>query len=81
MEAAIQDMREHQGKLVRRPGGYWLTESGAFIRPIWGTSTIEAIVRRGFACYTSWQQGQRGSFPVEVALTSLAPALEELQMQ
>ena len=70
MLVVIEHMRKHGGKLVRYPGGYWADEGWhAWHGPCYGTSTIQALVRRGVAEYVVWKDGRGGTkFPIEVAL-------------
>lgn len=61
------------GVLVRFPGGYnqsveWKVSSQASV--VFGTSTIEALVKRGYAVYTKWQDGKRKPFPIEATMVS-----------
>lgn len=56
------------GKLKRFPGGFWCSTGEGYHYPWWGTSTIEALVKRGVATYTEWYEGQRARFPIEVTM-------------
>lgn len=71
MIAAMQHMHRNGNKLVRFPGGYWAREGWhSWNGPCWGTPTVEAIVRRGYAEYSVWKDGRGGSrFPIECTLT------------
>ena len=69
MQKAIGQMRKHNNKLVRLPGGWWLGEGvSRFQGPMFGTSTVEALVKRGLAEYTTWKDGRNGAFPIECML-------------
>ena len=68
MLKAIDHMKNHDNKLVRFPGGYWAAEGWAWHGPYFGTSTVEALVRRNVATYTVWKDGRNGKFPIEVTL-------------
>lgn len=74
MTACLERLRAH-GELVRLPGGYWARQgvkfSGSSPAETWdGTPTIEALVRRGLAEYSQWQQGRGGKpFPIAVKPT------------
>src|SRR3990172_6451312 len=73
MISAIYHMSRHSNKLVRFPGGYWARDGWhSWDGPCWGTPTVEAIVRRGFAEYTVWKDGRSGRFPIECGLTKRA---------
>lgn len=72
MAAALMLAREHGGKLIRLPGGYWTFEgcpwSGSAPTQHFGTTTIEGLVRRGHMTYTQWRRKTKkpGEFPIEV---------------
>lgn len=72
MKAALQMATDHDGKLVRYPGGYWsyFGVSMSTGRPdqYHGTTTIEALVARGKMRYSAWQQNKNGEFPIEAAI-------------
>lgn len=68
MKEAVEHARQHGGKLVRLPGGFW-TAPDAPIKPWWGTTTVQALVTRGAAAYTKYQEGANGKFPVEATIT------------
>ena len=73
MLSALRHMKRNNNKLVRFPGGYWAREGWhSWNGPCWGTPTVEAIVRRGYAEYTVWKDGKSGRFPIECGLTPLA---------
>lgn len=73
MVEAISHMKRNGNKLVRFPGGYWAREGWhSWNGPCFGTPTVEAIVRRGYAEYTVWKDGRSGKFPIECGLTPLA---------
>lgn len=76
MASCLSDMMDAGGELCRFQGGYWAPEKGArdhrgIPHPYHGTSTVEALVARGLAEYTQWQQRSRGDskFPVRVKIT------------
>lgn len=76
MRDAIDHALKHSGGvpenavLVRFPGGFWSHRGSRQIDPTWGTTTIEAIVKRGAAEYTKWKERKDGSqFPIEVTIT------------
>lgn len=79
MRDACQLAAQHGGKLQRAPGGFWAqpgwkgTNSGRWF----GTPTIQALVSRGVAEYTDWQQRSSGNgrFPIEVTVN--IPASDE----
>jgi hypothetical protein len=66
MQQLIDSMRADGGTVARHPGGFWYpTAKGA---TWYGTSTVEAIVARGAAEYSKWQEGRNGRFPIEARL-------------
>jgi len=68
MKRCVKYMQK-AGKLVRYPGGYWAAEHWErWTTPWYGTSTVEALVRRGEAVYIQWKDGKHGKFPVEVTI-------------
>lgn len=74
MTKALEKAASHGGYLIRYPGGYWTYQgvkrwSGI---PEWcvGTTTVEALVKRGALEYVGWQQGRRGKFPTKAAITA-----------
>ncbi len=77
MRAAIDHALLHSNgvigcaKLYRFPGGFWSDKDWRLYEgPYWGTTTIEAIVKRGAGEYTKCQGRKDGSkFPVEVHIT------------
>lgn len=79
MEKAIALFKEH-GKLVRYRGGYWAQEKAPmrvldFMEPdllapkdSFGTTTMEALHKRGLIQATEWKAWERGAFVVEYQL-------------
>lgn len=65
-------LRTSGGSLVRFPNGYWARKGwSAWQGPCFGTSTIEALVRRGVCAYTLWKEAGRvggAKFPIEVSV-------------
>jgi hypothetical protein len=69
MKELIGYMREHDGKIHRHPGGFWARgQSFAYLGKSYGTSSVEALVKRGIARYSDWQEGRNGRFPIEATL-------------
>lgn len=59
------------GILTRFPGSFhqpvkWMLASQE--RQFFGSSTVEALVKRGYAEYSKWRMGRRGEFPIEVTM-------------
>jgi hypothetical protein len=81
--AAVADIIEHGGEIVRHAGGYWTypgaVKSAAFSHPFdwWiGTSTVDGLVRRGELVYTEHRDGRNGRFPIRAAI---CPQKEQVQ--
>lgn len=76
MQRAVDYAAKHGGVLARFPGGFWRESTWSqwstaqAYHHHFGTPTIEALVKRGAAEYTEWQEGRNGRFPVKVALRS-----------
>jgi hypothetical protein len=72
MQTLVAYMRTHGGKIHRHPGGYWShAEWNQYSGGItFGTNSVEAIVSRGAATYTEWQESKRGGgrFPIVATL-------------
>ena len=77
MRTLVDWMREQPDQSIHRhPGGYWRNKDplepcppikGTYIGSF-GTSTVQAIVDRGVAEYTEWQEGRSGRFPIQARL-------------
>jgi hypothetical protein len=68
MQKAIKAMQDNGGKIVRKPGGVWVTDGSYWHK----TVTVEALVTRGAAEYTEWKEGKNGRFPIEATLKASA---------
>lgn len=68
MHSAINFAKKNGDKLIRQPGGFWRAEGVQY--PWFGSSTINALVDRGVAEYTQWQERKNGGqpFPIEMTL-------------
>jgi hypothetical protein len=66
MQKCISLMRDHGGSIRRYQGGFWRPDpQGGYS---FGTSTVEALVKRGLAEYSEWKDGGSGRFPIEATL-------------
>lgn len=66
----VKEMNRYGGEVVRHPGGFWCCGDYS-ISNSFGTSTVEALVRRNAAEYVEWKEGshRRASrFPVRAKL-------------
>lgn len=69
MQACVEYAQQHGGKLARYPGGFWCRAGlETWASPWFGTSTVEALVKRGVAEYTRRKDGKHGGFPIEVTI-------------
>jgi hypothetical protein len=70
MKMTLAYMQSNGGRLFRWPGGFWAKDEYQLRSNIYfGTSTIQALVRRGLAEYVGYKEHKRGGeFPVEVVL-------------
>jgi len=71
MEACRRYAANNGNVLMRYQGGFWAKRewSGPRSDAAWfGTPTVEALVKRGVAEYTDWQEGRYGRFPIELTL-------------
>jgi hypothetical protein len=55
------------GKLHREAGGFWCGRNGRS-GPTFGTSTVQALVKRNVATYSVWKDRERG-YPFSVEMT------------
>ena len=64
MRNALRTMNE-SGGLKRLPGGFWIRASAAGLHGevTFGTTTVEALVRRRRASYTEWKGDPK--FPIK----------------
>lgn len=74
MRVVVDRLREAGGTITRLPGGYWciLNEAGETVHPTYGTSTIQALVRRGVLVYSEYKQSHGRQFPICATLDAKA---------
>lgn len=66
MRACLKRTKETGGRILRRPGGYWFCGEDA---SWWGTTTVEALAKRGLLEYSEFKLSKNGDlFPVEARL-------------
>ena len=74
MAEVLGETMAHGGRLERHVGGYWTWPDCPRLGGQWawyaGTSTIEALVKRGYMAYTKHRRGRLGDFPIEATLTA-----------
>jgi hypothetical protein len=70
-QAAVEHAKANGGALHRKPGGFWASETWTMPGDgLWfGTTTVEALVRKGIGKYTEHLPSARGGeFPVKMEL-------------
>lgn len=70
MQEVSDGMKNHGGEIHRYPGGYWrFHDATGRATPVsHGTSTVQALVRRGVAEYCEWKNNAVGLFPIKARL-------------
>lgn len=73
MQQVVDWMKSHGGTITRYPGGFWWIENatGKTVHQAYGTSTVQALVRRGVAEYCEWKGNAAGRFPIKARLRKL----------
>jgi hypothetical protein len=71
MKECADRIRSHCGVIVRYPGGFWCVENtaGETVAPTYGTTTVEALVKRGVLQYCEWRENRNGRFPTRARMT------------
>jgi len=70
MQRCLEFVRRHGDQISRHPGGFWSTQDftayqgGGGSARSFGTSTVEALVRRHYLAYDRWQDGRHSKFPI-----------------
>lgn len=61
----------HGLSITRYPGGFWAQAGwkGEHYGEWFGTSTIEALVKRHMLFYDQWQESRAGKFPIRATMT------------
>ena len=67
MQKCLTEIAAGDGTVTRYPGGFWYPAGNG--RPSFGTTTIEAIVKRGRLEYVEWKQSHGRQFPIKARLT------------
>lgn len=71
MRECAERIRSHCGMITRyHPGDFWCVENaaGETVSPTYGTTTVEALVKRGVLEYSEWKQNSRGRFPIRARM-------------
>lgn len=65
-------MRRNGGTIHRHPGGYWSrrdwNKTKSWETNVFGTNTVDGLVRRRIADYTEHRDGRKHRFPVAATL-------------
>lgn len=79
MVMALAYATEHGNKFVRHSDRFWADENWNNSHEYFGTTTIQALVSRGYATYTKFQErkSRNNPFPVEATLTDFNPTERE----
>jgi hypothetical protein len=56
------------GTITRYPGGFWYPDGDG--RPSFGTTTIEALVKRGKLEYCDWKESHGRKFPIKAKVAN-----------
>ena len=72
MVDAYDFAKANGGHLIRHAGGFWGSEHGRASRTF-GTTTAQALVRRGVADYTEWKESWGRKFPIRLTIKPLSP--------
>lgn len=61
-------IKGHGLSITRHPGGFWAEENWKG-GPYFGTTTVEALVKRHMLFYDQWQESSAGKFPIRATMT------------
>ena len=71
MVDAYDAAKANGGILKRYAGGFW-SATGYTTGRTFGTSTVNALVKRGAATFTDWQNHRYGGkFPIQITINPL----------
>lgn len=66
MQWCLQNIKLSGGTITRYPGGFWRPDGEG--KPSFGTTTIEALVKRGRLEYSEWKESHGRKFPIKASL-------------
>lgn len=72
MEELLKWLEQQDQDLERFPGGFWTVAPWG--KRTWGTSTVEALVKRGHLIYVEWKTGRGNPFPIRARLVKTTVA-------
>jgi|ERR1017187_3404434 hypothetical protein len=62
MKRCLERVKAHDGTITRYPGGFWCVDSSELT---YGTTTVEALVKRGRLEYCEWKESHGRKFPIK----------------
>lgn len=64
-------IKDHGFSISRHPGGFWAQADwkGPHSGEWFGTTTVEALVKRSHVFYDQWQESRAGKFPIRATMT------------
>lgn len=66
------------GNITRYPGGFWYPDGNG--KTSYGTTTVEALVKRGALEYCEWKESHARKFPIKAKTVAALPnALDQPQ--
>ena len=69
MQGALAHAKANGGSLVRYPDGFWCRDGLMdHAVPWWGTSTVQALVKRGVMQYSEWRESANTRFPIRASI-------------
>lgn len=69
MQRCVAFIQAHGLMIHRYPGGYWAEQGWNTFTEHYGTSTVQALVKRNVLFYDQWQESRQGKFPIRATLT------------
>lgn len=67
MRRCLERISEASGTITRYPGGFWYPKEGM---AYFGTTTVEALVKRGKLEYCEWKESHGCKFPIKAKITT-----------
>ena len=65
MQRCLDRIAAHDGTITRYPGGFWIVDKSGLT---YGTTTVQALVKRGWLEYCEWKENSRGKFPIKARI-------------
>jgi hypothetical protein len=67
MRRCLERINEASGTITRYPGGFWYPKEGM---ASFGTTTVEALVKRGKLEYCEWKEYHGRKFPIKAKMAN-----------